>query len=158
MGSVASVVGGGQWVGLLSHEDGSVRSVLEVAPYAVDEDDLLVAADWPKGRTGRPLDKDHVLGVGGASTLLAQCTVRPPVGAALDVGTGCGVQALHLSRHSQSVSATDLSRRCLTVADFTFAMNGLEVTSRRGDLLEPVSDETFDLIVSNPPFVIGSPT
>ena len=28
---------------------------------------------------------------------------------------------------------------------------------RHGDLLEPVRGETFDLVVSNPPFVIGAP-
>ena len=35
-----------------------------------------------------------------ASTSLAQLTIREPVGSALDLGTGCGVQALHLAGHS----------------------------------------------------------
>ena len=54
---------------------------------------------------------DHVLGVGGASLTLARITPRTPVGRALDLGTGCGVQALHLGRHAGSVVATDRNRR-----------------------------------------------
>ena len=55
---------------------------------------------WPptsvRWRPGRPLREDHVLGIGGASTTLASWTPRPHVDRALDLGTGCGVQALHL--------------------------------------------------------------
>ena len=56
---------------------------------------------------------DHVLGISSASTSLAQLTLRHPVGSALDLGTGCGVQALHLSTHSARVVATDVNQRAL---------------------------------------------
>ncbi|MDP9397452.1 MAG: class I SAM-dependent methyltransferase, partial [Actinomycetota bacterium] len=106
------------------------------------------------GRT-RPLPADHVLGVGGASTTLAQLTVRPPVGRALDLGTGCGVQGLHLSRHSDAVVATDVLPRALAMARLTADLSGVALDLRRGSFFAPVAEERFDLVVSNPPFVIS---
>jgi methylase of polypeptide subunit release factors len=118
-----------------------------------------VVSDLGTGLDGvhRPLDGEHVLGVGGASTTLAQLTPRGPVDRALDVGTGCGVQALHASRHSGTVVGTDVSRRALQLAGLTAALSAVEVDLREGDLLEPVAGESFDLVVSNPPFVVGAP-
>lgn len=135
-----------------------VLGQVEVAPYGSDEHNWWVASDWSSRRTGRPTSADHVLGVGGASTMLAQCTVRPEIDRALDVGTGCGVQAFHLAGHARSVTATDISRRCLEIAAFNASLNRITLDLRAGSLLAPVAGERFDLIVSNPPFVIGSPT
>jgi hypothetical protein len=109
-------------------------------------------------RPGVPLPAEHVLGVGGASTTLVQCTIRRPVGTALDLGTGCGVQALHLSTHAGRVTATDLSARALRFAATTAALNGLDWELRQGDLAAPVAGRRFDLVVSNPPFVVGPGT
>ena len=102
-----------------------------------------------------PLRTDHVLGVGNAATTLAGATVRAPVGTALDLGTGCGVQALHLSRHAGRVTATDLSGRALRFAATTAALNGCSWELLAGDMLAPVAGRRFDLVVSNPPFVVG---
>lgn len=142
---------------LLTEMDGRVTASVELAPYAVDDHDWFVASDWSTRRTGHPVAPDHVLGVGGASTMLAQCTVRPDVDTALDIGTGCGVQALHLAGHARRVVGTDISSRCLDLAAFNAALNGMALELRRGSLFEPVKGERFDLVVSNPPFVIGSP-
>jgi hypothetical protein len=102
---------------------------------------------------------DHVLGISPASTSLAQLTVREPVGSALDLGTGCGVQALHLAGHARSVVATDVNDRALRLARLTFALNDVAgVDVRSGSLLGPVAGETFDLVVTNPPFVISAGT
>ena len=84
--------------------------------------------------------------------------MRRPVGTALDLGTGCGVQALHLSTHARSVTATDLSERALRFAATTAALNGLDWELLRGDLVAPVAGRRFDLVVSNPPFVVGPGT
>jgi hypothetical protein len=50
--------------------------------------------------------------------------------------------------------ATDLSLRALAFAGFTTALAESEVDLRAGSLFEPVAGERFDLVVSNPPFVI----
>ena len=108
----------------------------------------------PRRPTNAPLAPDHVLGIGGASTTLASWTPRPAVGTALDLGTGCGVQSLHLAAHARSVTATDLSARALAFARFNAALNGSTWELLQGSLLEPVAGRRFDLVVSNPPFVI----
>lgn len=138
-----------------------VRARVDLRPYAaVDgtgEATWWVASDLGELATGRALRTDHVLGVGGASVTLAQATVRDPRARVLDLGTGCGVQALHASRHASHVVATDLSARALAFARLTTALAGLgedRVEVRQGSLLEPVAGERFDLVVSNPPFVI----
>ena len=155
--SAALGVDPGALVDVLEGDGSRVRARVELAPYAADEHDWYVASDWSSRRTGRPTSTDHVLGVGGASTMLAQCTVRPDVDRALDLGTGCGVQAFHLAQHADTVVGTDVSERCLQLAAFNAAMNGVRLELRRGSLFDPVAEERFDLIVSNPPFVIGSP-
>ncbi|WP_307792545.1 DUF7059 domain-containing protein [Streptomyces verrucosisporus] len=98
-----------------------------------------------------------VLGVGGASTTLAGITVRTPAARALDLGTGSGVQALHASLHAGSVTATDLNPRALRLTRLTLALSKApEADLREGSLFEPVEGEApYDLIVSNPPFVIS---
>ncbi|EYR61842.1 SAM-dependent methyltransferase, partial [Actinotalea ferrariae CF5-4] len=117
--------------------------------------DWCLASDPGELATGRALRPDHVLGVGGASTTLAQVTVRQPRGRALDLGTGCGIQALHAARHCDVVVGTDVSARALGFARFNAALAGVELELRRGSLLDPArGDEPFDLVVSNPPFVI----
>src|SRR5690606_30870927 len=93
----------------------------------------------------------------GASLTLAQVTVRRPTGQVLDLGTGCGIQALHAARHARRVVATDISRRALAFAELNVALNApadADVELREGSMLEPVAGDRFDLVVSNPPFVI----
>ena len=143
---------------VLTASGSEVRAAIDLAPCATDDQDWLIASDWPSRRTGVPTATDHVLGVGGASTMLAQCTVRPRAERSLDIGTGCGVQAFHLAAHSEYVVATDVSERCLEFARFNAALNGFDIELRKGSLSEPLADEQFDLVVSNPPFVIGSPS
>jgi methylase of polypeptide subunit release factors len=139
--------------GLVERYGDGLRQGVDLEPYG---DAWWVLADVPSAtRPGRPLPTDHVLGVGGASTTLAGATIRRPVGTALDLGTGCGVQALHLSTHAGMVTATDLSARALRFAATTAALNGQRWELLRGDLVAPVGRRRFDLVVSNPPFVVG---
>jgi len=72
------------------------------------------------------------------------------------VGTGCGIQALHLARHAETVVATDISERALRMAATTAALSGQRWDLRAGSLLEPVAGERFDLVVANPPFVVSA--
>ncbi|SDB95646.1 Methyltransferase small domain-containing protein [Sanguibacter gelidistatuariae] len=135
-----------------------VRALLDLRPYdaadATGPVSWWLASDLGELATGRRLAGDHVLGAGGASITLAQVTMRTPVGRVLDLGTGCGIQALHASRHAGAVVATDISRRALRFAEFNAALDQVHLDLREGSMLEPVAGELFDLVVSNPPFVI----
>jgi hypothetical protein len=151
--------------GLMAASAGSVRALVDIRPYAEQTDpfgaraagaDWWVVSDFGADVRGGPLPADHVLGVGAASLSLAQATPRTPVGRALDIGTGSGVQALHLGGHAGAVVATDISDRALRMAATTAALSGQGWELRRGSLLEPVAGERFDLVVANPPFVVSS--
>lgn len=150
-------------IGVLSRSVAEVAARLDVRPYATDRgDDLWLIADLTPGLDGGPhqVGPDHVLGVSSASTSLAQLTVRDEVGSALDLGTGCGVQALHLTDHVDRVVATDVNPRALWLARLNAALAGVDETVevREGSYFEPVSAERFDLVVTNPPFVISPGT
>ncbi|MEV7429808.1 methyltransferase [Nocardioides sp. NPDC092400] len=148
--------------GLLEQTVGEVAARLDVRPYAADGRDLWVVSDLTPGLDGGPqvVGTDHVLGISPASTSLAQLTIREPFGRALDLGTGCGVQALHLATHVGQVVATDVNRRALWVTRFNAALNEVagSIDVREGSFFEPVADERFDLIATNPPFVISPAT
>ncbi|MEU9279084.1 class I SAM-dependent methyltransferase [Streptomyces sp. NPDC048341] len=139
-----------------------VAATVDVRPYGgPDGEDWFIVSDLGcavggAGGIGQR-HEEVVLGVGGASTTLAGITVRTPVAAALDLGTGSGIQALHAAQHATRVTATDLNPRALHITALTLALSGAPAADlREGSLFEPVRDgETFDLIVSNPPFVIS---
>ena len=144
--------------GFLARGGDEVRARLDVRPYAADDAHFWVVSDLTPGLDGGSgrVAADHVLGISPAATSLAQLTLREPVGHALDLGTGCGVQALHLAAHAAHVVATDVNDRALRLTRFNTELNdvpGIEV--RSGSLLEPVVGEAFDLITTNPPFVIS---
>ena len=137
---------------------GAVRARVDVRPYGESDTDWYVVSDHGPDSAGHDVEEvavDHVLGVGGASLTLARITPRATVARALDLGTGCGVQALHLGRHATEVVATDRNRRALRLAAVSAALSGQEWDLREGSLFEPVAGEAFDLVVSNPPFVIS---
>ena len=154
---------------------GTFRAAVDLRPYGADDGtaatagnpggDLWVASDLGSHQRPGVLRRDHVLGIGQASLSLAQLTVRHPIARALDLGTGCGIQTFHLLRHADHVTATDISERALAFTRFNLLLNapqldidpeqpGDRFTLRLGSLLEPVEGESFDLVVSNPPFVI----
>lgn len=149
-------IAGAAAAGLVRRTAEGVLAAMDLRPYSEEGGpDWWVVSDLGADvRRGR-LDPEHVLGIGAAGLTLAQATIRHPVGRALDLGTGCGVQSLHLSRHAGSVTATDISDRALRIAATTAALNGMDWRLLKGSLLEPVRDEQFDLIVCNPPFVVG---
>jgi methylase of polypeptide subunit release factors len=130
------------------------RAGLDVRPY---EDRWWVIADLDSDLRGGTVRADHVLGVGHASVNLARATARRPVGSLLDVGTGCGVQALHATTHAAAVTATDVSARALALARGTCRLNEVDVELLEGEWFAPVAGRRFDQVVCNPPFVVGPP-
>ncbi|MFC4242815.1 methyltransferase [Gryllotalpicola reticulitermitis] len=142
-----------------SGESDLVRPLVDLRPYsfvdAIGPAEWWVASDLGELALGRALDADHVLGIGGASTTLSGLIVAREVERALDLGTGCGIQAMHVARRATHVVATDISPRALEFAAFNAALNGIRnIEFRLGSLFEPVEGELFEHIVSNPPFVI----
>ncbi|MFT4213370.1 MAG: class I SAM-dependent methyltransferase, partial [Microbacterium sp.] len=104
---------------------------------------------------GAALPVGHVLGVGGASLTLAGLQLPTPAERVLDLGCGCGIQALRARRSAASVIATDVSARALQLTRLNALLNGVDgIQTRLGSLFDPVGGERFDRVVSNPPFVI----
>ncbi|WP_439692697.1 DUF7059 domain-containing protein [Curtobacterium sp. SP.BCo] len=152
--------------GLVRTEDGDsggsaavVLPSVDLRPYAFVDDlgagSWWIVSDLGELALGTALGEEHVLGIGGATTTLSGLQVPVPVRRVLDLGTGCGIQALHARRFAEEVIATDISRRALDIARFNAQLNGVDgIDFRFGSLFDPVAGERFDRIVSNPPFVI----
>lgn len=136
-----------------------VRPLIDLRPYGFTDrrgaGHWWIASDLGELSSGAALRPDHVLGVGGASMTLSGLMITEPVDSVLDLGTGCGIQAMHASRHAARVVATDISSRAIALARFNAELNEIgTIEFRQGNLFEPVEGELFDQIVSNPPFVI----
>ena len=135
-------------------------------------DDVLIASDWGELAGAIP-GPDHVMPVGGATRTLAALAAYGAGERVLDVGTGSGYHAILAALCGARVTATDVSARALGYARFNAALAGAEIDFRRGSLLEPVrgprsapadaldsldslsaARERYDVVVSNPPFVI----
>ncbi|MCH8477571.1 MAG: peptide chain release factor N(5)-glutamine methyltransferase [Wenzhouxiangella sp.] len=86
----------------------------------------------------------------------ALALVLPMDAKVVDVGTGSGCIALTLAaeRPAWHVMAVDLCPKALAVARRNRDLLRLDkVEIRQGDLLDGLSSASFDLIVSNPPYV-----
>jgi methylase of polypeptide subunit release factors len=69
------------------------------------------------------------------------------------------VQALLAAPHCERVVATDLNERALAFAECNATLNGVtNIEFRAGSFFEPVHGECFDLVLSNPPYVISPET
>lgn len=152
---VAGLVG----LGLAREDAAGIVPLAVVRPQAfVDEagaGEWWIASDLDEVALGGPIAPDHVLGVGGASMTLAGLQLPVPADRVLDLGTGCGIQALRARRAAGAVVATDISEPALRFARLNALLNDVPgVQTRHGSLFEPVRGESFDRIVSNPPFVI----
>lgn len=73
----------------------------------------------------------------------------------LDIGTGSGAIAIALKTHRPKwrVSAVDVSQAALKVAKRNAEKLSTDISFYEGDLLAPVQEEQFDIILSNPPYV-----
>ncbi|MFJ1967870.1 HemK2/MTQ2 family protein methyltransferase [Streptomyces sp. NPDC087903] len=71
----------------------------------------------------------------------------------LDVGTGTGALALAAARRGARVTAVDVSWRAVCTARLNAWLTGVPVRVRHGNLFDVVRDRSYDLILSNPPYV-----
>jgi HemK-related putative methylase len=77
----------------------------------------------------------------------------------LDMGTGSGICAVFAARHARRVVAVDINPEAVRCARINALLNHLEhkIDVRHGDLFAPVLTERFDIMLFNPPFLVGTP-
>jgi release factor glutamine methyltransferase len=87
--------------------------------------------------------------------LLVELALEKGFSSVADLGSGCGAIALALKRHRSGarVVAVEASAAALVVAKRNAVRLGLEVEFLHGEWLNPLAGRSFDLIVSNPPYV-----
>lgn len=73
----------------------------------------------------------------------------------LDIGTGSGVLGIttKLERPQDTVTATDISKAALQVAQENAQTLGAKVSFKLGSLFVPVENQKFDVILCNPPYI-----
>ena len=74
----------------------------------------------------------------------------------LDIGTGSGCIAISLAKNfpNAKVTALDISKDALNVAKENTKLNNVEVNFINADIFKYKSDKKYDVIVSNPPYVL----
>lgn len=116
-----------------------------------------------KGFTFKQFHIDHsrcAMKVGTDGTLLGAWAELPPQGRILDVGTGTGLIAIMAAQRAPEarITAIDIDKDCIAQA-----RENVEATqwSARIDVLhKPLqefdAEESFDVIISNPPYFVDS--
>ena len=81
--------------------------------------------------------------------------IKMPVKRVLDLGTGSGAIAVSVAaeRPGVSVTATDISERALVIAKRNAGRHGVNIHFIESDWFSEIGAETFDIIVSNPPYI-----
>ncbi len=76
----------------------------------------------------------------------------------LDIGTGSGILpvSLQIERRSWEISAWDVSEDALIMAKKNAMLNQVDPLFQVVDIFDPPESESFDLIISNPPYVLES--
>jgi ribosomal protein L3 glutamine methyltransferase len=118
-------------------------------PFYVDERTIV-----PRSFIGELLDT-HFAGDDGEGASLIDDPME--IDSVLDLCTGSGCIAILASQSfpNAQVDAVDLSSAALAVAMRNVIDYGLDerLTLYKGDLFEPLGDNTYDLIITNPPYV-----
>ncbi|MFA5381649.1 MAG: HemK2/MTQ2 family protein methyltransferase [Candidatus Micrarchaeia archaeon] len=76
-------------------------------------------------------------------------------GRVLDVGTGCGIQAVIASKTADYVLGIDINEKAVTLAKQNAEKNKCDNCEfKKSDLFENIKkDEKFDIIIFNPPYL-----
>ena len=136
--------------GMLAQTDDELVPNILIMPVG----DLFVASDLQRMYLQDSLN--YVPTLCEAAFNLHNTTVTGNFTSGLDLCSGFGLHAVAMQSQCQQVTATDLNPRAAEFAAFNAALNGQPpIEALTGNMLEPVADRTFDLIVSNPPFIIN---
>lgn len=140
--------------GLVRRHGHQVAATVKLLPFR----NLILAFDLP-ALLQTPQRSQYVMGIGGSTITLSQLTIRSHSRHTLDLGCGCGVHAFLAAPHSSRVAAVDLNPRAVQLAAFNARLNNISnIDCLQGDFFGPVAERKFDLIISNPPFVISPET
>ena len=75
----------------------------------------------------------------------------------LDIGTGSGCIAISISKHTDStVTAIDINSKAIDIAKVNAKLNSVDVNFIVDDIFNFCYEKKYDLIVSNPPYVLNS--
>lgn len=137
---------------LIEREGGKIRATVVITPL----DDCLFFSD-AFHYLGSEEATDFILPASTHSAnFLRKLMISEPVADTLDLCCGCGVHAIFASAFSDHVTATDISPRAVRYAEMNAALNSRSnIDFATGDLFAAVGNRSFDLIISNPPFVVA---
>ncbi|MFF5985903.1 methyltransferase domain-containing protein [Prauserella flavalba] len=132
-----------------------LRPLVRITPFQ----DLLLVGDL-HNEDSTEVSADAVENPHRPTDVLARLIPREPVARSLDIGTGSGAHALQLAGHSDTVLGIDVSPRAVDFARFNARLNGINsVQFGLSDVVRVLEGEDpFDLIVSNPPYLISPET
>lgn len=134
--------------GVVTETEGRLRSSFRLMPF----EQLYILSDEMDA------PGDPVMGPGATTARLAAAMNVHPGASVLDVGCGAGSLALAAARRgAASVAGVDLHPRAIETSRINARLNGLDAEFLEGDLTTPVRDRRFDLVVSQPSFVIRPP-
>lgn len=73
----------------------------------------------------------------------------------VDVGTGSGAIGITLKKEipSINITMTDISKKALRIAKQNANKLNIEATFIKGDLLKPLENKKYDILISNPPYI-----
>ncbi len=128
-------------------------------PSRPEEHRFLYRGEMLVIETDRGLFASHGLDPGTA--LLIESLEGATAARVLDLGCGWGAIGLAAARSMPQahVVLTDVNQRAVRLSRRNLERNGIRNAEvRLGSLFEPVTDESFDLILSHPPFHAGRAT
>jgi len=99
-------------------------------------------------------------GLDPGTALLIESMAPGPKDRILDLGCGWGPIGVAAAKAAPEghVVLTDVNRRAVQVARRNLHRNGLSNAEvRAGPMFEPVAEERFDVIATNPPYHVGRP-
>ncbi len=134
---------------LLVVEDGNIRCPFHMRSVR----DFFLFSDYLAE------DRDAVMGAGETTGLLYQASnADRPIGRVLDLGCGAGTIAFLLASNAARVLGSDINARAIAIAEMNASINGiLNAEFRTGGLYEPLIDQEFDVVVSQPPYYPAPP-
>ncbi|MEV6844587.1 class I SAM-dependent methyltransferase [Actinoplanes sp. NPDC051411] len=138
--------------GALERDGGVYRSRVRFSSY---DDELFIHSAFPTDAADSVFFGPDTYRMADAAVAHVQARTRP-VGRAVDIGCGTAAGAIAVAKRAPEaeVLGVDINDTALRYAEINVALAGVNrVRAVHSDLLSGV-DGAFDLIISNPPFMI----